>query len=445
MDTDDLRQRIHDDMPRVIAELEQLVRIPSIGYPGYDPANVRASAEATRDVFGRAGFGDARLLELGDGHPAVFGERRGPEGSPTVLLYAHHDVQPEGDVNAWTTPPFEPDVRDGRLYGRGAADDKSGIAIHAAAMRAVGDRLGCSVKVVVEGEEECSTEHLPDLVQGHADLLRADVAFIADGGNHRTGVPTIGTSVRGVTDCIVQVDVLPQAVHSGSNGGPIPDAITSLARMLATLHTDDGDVAIEGLHAFPWEGTAISEEELREEAKVFPEVHMIGSGPLTDRLLSKPAVAVLGFDAPAVAGSSNQIVPTARARVSLRLAPGQDPGAARDALVGHLERAAPWGVRVTIDASEAGMGYLVDPTTDAYRAAVRALSGAFDGADVVEMGSGGSIPLVPMLAETFPGIQVLIVGAGDDRSNYHSIDESVDLRDLERMIVAEALFLLEPS
>ena len=445
MDTSDLRRRIHDDMPRTIAELEQLVRIPSIGYPGYDPANVRASAEATRELLQHAGFESVRLLELGDGHPAVFGERTGPASAPTVLLYAHHDVQPEGDASAWTTPPFEPQVRDGRLYGRGAADDKSGIAIHAAAMRAVGDRLACSVKVVVEGEEECSTEHLPDLVQGHADLLRADVTFIADGGNYRTGVPTIGTSVRGVTDCIVQVDVLPQAQHSGSFGGPIPDAITSLARMLATLHTDEGDVAIEGLDSFTWEGTPIPEAEFRDEAKIFPEVRLIGSGPLTDRLLSKPAVAVLGFDAPAVAGSSNQIVPTARARVSLRLAPGQDPVIARDALVRHLERSAPWGVRVTIEAEEAGMGYMVDTGTDAYRATVRALSEAFGGKDVVEMGSGGSIPLVPMLAETFPGIEVLIVGAGDDRSNYHSIDESVDLGDLERMIVAEALFLLNPS
>jgi cysteinylglycine-S-conjugate dipeptidase len=301
------------------------------------------------------------------------------------------------------------------------------------------------IKVIVEGEEECSTEHLPDLVQGHADLLRADVAFIADGGNYRTGVPTIGTSVRGVTDCKVRVDVLPQAQHSGSYGGPVPDAITALARMIATLHTDEGDVAIEGLHSFPWEGTPIPEDEFRDESGVFPEIRMIGTGPLTDRLLSKPAISVLGFDAPRVSESSNQIVPTASARVSLRLAPGQDPAAARDALVRHLENAAPWGVRVSIEAAEAGMGYLVDTTTPAYRATCRALSDAFGGADVVEMGSGGSIPLVPMLAETFPGIQVLIVGAGDERSNIHSIDESVDLHDLERMILAEALFLLNPS
>jgi cysteinylglycine-S-conjugate dipeptidase len=440
MDTHELRARIHDGMPQTIADLERLVRIPSIGYPGYDPAHVRASADATRELLHDAGLEDVRILEPG-GHPAVFGRLPGPEGAPTVLLYAHHDVQPEGDPDAWTSPPFEPQVRDGRLYGRGAADDKAGVAIHAAALRALRGQLPCTVKVIVEGEEECSTAHLPALVEGNAELLRADVAVIADGGNHRTGVPTIGTSVRGVTDCTVQVDVLPVAQHSGSNGGPIPDAITALARILATLHDDRGDVAIPGLHRFPWEGTPISEEEFREESRVFPEIELIGTGPLADRLLSKPAVAVLGLDAPRVAESSNQIVPTARARVSLRLAPGQDPADARDRLVAHLRAAAPWGVRVRIEAAEAGMGYLVDPTTDAYAAMRDALADAFDGAEVIAMGSGGSIPLVPMLARTFPGIQVLITGAGDHVSNYHSIDESVDLADLERMALAEASFL----
>jgi cysteinylglycine-S-conjugate dipeptidase len=440
METHELRTRIHDGMPQTIADLERLVRIPSIGYPGYDPAHVRASAEATRDLLHDAGLEDVRILEPG-GHPAVFGQLPGPEGTPTVLLYAHHDVQPEGDADAWTSPPFEPQIRDGRLYGRGAADDKAGIAIHVAALRSLRGQLPCTVKVIVEGEEECSTAHLPALVEGNAELLRADVAVIADGGNHRTGVPTIGTSVRGVTDCTVQVDVLPVAQHSGSNGGPIPDAITALARILATLHDDRGNVAIPGLHRFPWEGTPISEEEFREESRVFPEVELIGTGPLADRLLSKPAVAVLGFDAPRVAESSNQIVPTARARVSLRLAPGQDPADARDHLIDHLRAAAPWGVRVTVEAAEAGMGYLVDTTTPAYAAAKDALAEAFGAADVLEMGSGGSIPLVPMLARTFPGIQVLITGAGDHVSNYHSIDESVDLVDLERMALGEALFL----
>jgi acetylornithine deacetylase/succinyl-diaminopimelate desuccinylase-like protein len=444
MDTDALRRAVADGMPQTIADLERLVRIPSIGHPGYDPAHVRESAEATADILRSAGVGEARLLELDGGHPAVVGEIAGPAGAPTVLLYAHHDVQPEGPGDEWQSPPFEPVERDGRLYGRGAADDKSGIVVHAGALRALGVRDGISlpatVRILVEGEEECSTEHLPELVEGHADLLRADVAVVADGGNERTGVPTIGTSVRGVTDCRVTVRVLPIAQHSGAYGGPIPDAITALCRMIATLHDDRGEVTIEGLHRFEWTGAPVTEGSLREESRVLDTVELIGSGSIADRLFAKPAVAVLGFDAPRVAESSNQIVPEASARVSLRLAPGDDPDRARDALVDHLRRSAPWGVQVEIEAEEAGMGYLVDTTTPAYSAAKQALAEAFDH-DVIEMGSGGSVPIVPMLARAFPGMAVLIWGAGDERSNYHSLDESVDLADLERLVLAEALFI----
>jgi cysteinylglycine-S-conjugate dipeptidase len=440
-----LRERIESDMPRTVAELERLVRTPSMGYAGYDPATVRASAEATRDVLREAGVADARLLELDGGHPAVFGQVPGPEGAPAILLYAHHDVQPEGPVDQWDTPPFEPVVRDGRMYGRGAADDKSGIVVHAAAIRALladGDPP-VTIKVVVEGEEECSTQHLPQLVRGNADLLRADVAVIADGGNYRNGLPTLGSSIRGVTDIVVQVRVLPRAQHSGSYGGPIPDAITALSRMIATLHDERGDVAIEGLKRSSWEGTQIPEEEFRAESGVLDPVELIGSGTIADRLLMAPAVAVLGVDAPAISGSSNQIVPVARARVSLRLAPGDDPASAREALVEHLRRHAPWGVEVTFESGsgfEAGHGYLVDTSSPASRAAMDALARAY-GREAIEIGSGGSIPLVPMLTETFPGIDVLIWGAMDERSLIHSVNESVDLSEIEHVALAEALFI----
>jgi acetylornithine deacetylase/succinyl-diaminopimelate desuccinylase-like protein len=439
-----LRERIAADMPQTLADLERLVRIPSIGYPGYEPATVRASAEATRDVLASAGFDDVRLLELPGGHPAVFGHIDGPPDAPTVLLYAHHDVQPEGPIEQWDTAPFEPTVLDGRMYGRGAADDKSGIVIHAAALRAIralGD-VPATVKVVVEGEEECSTVHLPDLVKGNAELLRADVAVIADGGNYRTGVPTINTSVRGVTDCVVEVRVLEQAQHSGSFGGPVPDAITALARIIASLHDDRGDVAIPGLKRFAWDGLQIPEDELRKEAGTVPGLEMIGTGQLSDRLMTSPAVAVIGIDAPAIHGSSNQIVPVARARVSLRVAPGDDPLAANRALTDFLKANAPWGVQVTVErgAFETGWGYLVDTDTDAYRAGRAALEEAY-GREAVDLGSGGSVPLVPMLAETFPGVAILIWGAMDHRSNTHSVNESVDLGEIEHMALAEALFI----
>jgi acetylornithine deacetylase/succinyl-diaminopimelate desuccinylase-like protein len=442
---DDLRARIAADMPRTVEELERLVRIPSMGYPGYDPAIVRASAETTRNVLQDAGVEDVRLLELDGGHPAAYGQIPGPAGAPTVLLYAHHDVQPEGPIDEWETPPFEPTVKDGRMYGRGAADDKSGIVAHAAAIRAllVEGELPVTVKVVVEGEEECSTEHLPQLVEGHADLLRADVAVIADGGNYRNGVPTLNSSIRGVTDLVVQVRVLPRAQHSGAYGGPIPDAITALARIIASLHDDAGDVAIEGLKRWAWEGTQIPEDEFREESGVLDQVRLIGSGTIADRVLSSPAVSVLGVDAPAIAGSSNQLVPVARARVSLRIAPDDDPVAAGRALADHLRDHAPWGVEVTIEEGggfNAGYGYVADTSTPASLAALSALSEAY-GRDAIELGSGGSIPLVPMLTRTFPGIEVLIWGAMDERSLIHSVNESVDLAEIERIALAEALFL----
>ena len=442
MSADDLRARVAAGMPRTIADLERLVRIPSKGYPGDDPAQVRASAEATRDILEDAGVASARLLELEGGHPAVFGQVDGPDGAPTVLLYAHHDVQPEGPLEQWDSPPFEPEIRDGRMYGRGSADDKSGVAIHAAALRALDGNVPVTVKLLVEGEEECSTAHLPELVKGNADLIRSDVAVIGDSGNYRTGVPTITTSIRGVTDCVVQVRVLDQAQHSGSYGGPIPDAITALARIISKLHDDDGNVAIPGLRRFAWQGADYPEEDFRNEAGTVAGLQTIGTGSIADRVWAGPAVAVLGIDAPAIHGSSNQVVPVARARVSLRLAPGDDAVAATDSLIAFLKGAAPWGVAVTIEggAFDAGQGYMVDMSAAALLAGREALQEAY-GSDVMETGSGGSIPLVPMIAETFPGIAVLMWGAMDERSNIHSVNESVDLGELEHMALAEALFI----
>jgi len=440
---DDLRAHIDNDRQRITDELARLVAIPSVGYDGYDPAKVRASAEATAEILRDSALDGARLLELDGGHPAVFGEIAGPSGAPTVLLYAHHDVQPAADAELWATPPFEPEIRDDRMYGRGTADDKCGIAIHAAAIRALlaAGAPPITIKVVVEGEEECSTEHLPELVRGHADLLRADVAIVADSGNIRTGEPTITTSIRGSTSITVRVDVLPQAVHSGAFGGPLPDAITALSRMIASLHTDEGEVAVEGLHSFAWAGTDLTDQEFRDETRVFPEVQLLGSGTIAERTLTKPSINVLAFEAPRVDEVANQIVPTATAVVGLRMAPGEHYAAAAEKVAQHLRDAAPWGVRATVTHDEEpGAGYLVDTSTPTFAAAREALRTAF-GRDVVELGSGGSIPLVPHLTDAFTGIQVLMWGAADHLSNYHSRDESVDLGEVVRMAAAEALFL----
>ena len=443
MDVDALRTDVAEGMPRAVDELSRLVRIPSIAFPGYDDEPVRASAEATAEILESSGYGSVQLIELPNvDHPAVFGEVAGPAGAPTVLLYAHHDVQPEGPLDEWTSPPFDPEVRDGRLYGRGTADDKCGIVMHAASLRAWGGEPPVTVKVLVEGEEEASAEHLPFLIEGHRELLSADVIGVADGGNWRRGVPTLETSIRGVVDCVVTVRALDLAVHSGSYGGPAIDAISALARILSTLHDDDGGVAIEGLTHGEWEGLELSEEEFREETPIRPSVALVGSGTISERLWSKPAVAVLGIDAPRIVAASNQLVPTASAKVSLRLAPEEDANHAMDLLTGHLARQAPWGVEVDVTPGTSGQGMRVRTDGPGFAAMSRALETAF-GRAVVQSGSGGSVPLVPELAAALPDAEILLYGASDEKSQYHSIDESVDLGDLERATLAEALLLGE--
>lgn len=444
MNADELRAAVSEQMPTSIQELSRLVGIPSIAFPGYDGAPVRASAEATAEILDRAGFDGVRLIELPDGvdHPAVFAERTGPADAPTLLLYAHHDVQPEGPVEEWTSPPFVPEVRDGRLFGRGSSDDKCGVVLHASALRAWDGAPPISVKVIVEGEEEATAEHLPFLIGEHTDLLAADVVAIADGGNWRTGVPSLETSIRGVVDCRVTVRVLDLAVHSGSYGGVIPDALSSLARILATLHDEAGEVAIDGLAPSRWDGVQMSEDELRDEAPLRPGVHLIGSGPIAERLWTKPAVAVLGIDAPRVREASNQLVPVASAKVSLRLPPDEEPERAMELLVRHLRERAPWGVEVSVDEGNAGSGLRLPSDGPAFAAMRRAMEAAY-GRAPVEIGSGGSVPLVPVLARALPDAEILIYGASDEKSQYHSINESVDLGDLERAVLAESLLFGE--
>lgn len=443
MDADALRTAVAEWRERAVEDLSALVRIPSIAFPGYDEAPVRASAETTGRVLEAAGYGGVRLIELPDvGHPAVYAEIAGPAGSPTLLLYAHHDVQPEGPLDEWTTPPFDPVVRDGRLFGRGTADDKCGVVMHTTALRAWDGKPPLTLKVLVEGEEEATGEHLPFLIGEHTELLAADVVCVADGGNWRNGVPTLETSTRGVVDCRVTVRVLDIAVHSGDYGGPSPDALSALARLLGTLQDDDGEVAIDGLMRQTWDGMEVTEEEYRNDTPLRPGVRLIGSGPIAERIWTKPAVAVLGIDAPRVAEASNQLVPTATAKVSLRLAPEEDPVTAMDALTRHLVDHAPWGVEVDVGEGNSGRGMRVRTDGPAFTAMRRTMETAF-GRPVVETGSGGSVPLVPVLAEAMPRTEILFYGASDEMSRYHSTDESVDLAELERLCLAEALLFGE--
>ncbi len=429
-------------MPRLRTDLERLVRLPSIAFPGFPDEPLRQAGAAVAQLLRDAGLPEVRLLDVPQSPQAVFGQRPAQPGAPTVLLYGHYDVQPAGDESLWTSPPFEPTERDGRLYGRGAADDKSGIVMHAGALLALGEDSPVGVKVLVEGSEECGGGGIEDFVRAHAELLRADVVVIADLGNFALGVPTLTTSLRGMAACDVEVETLEGAVHSGKFGGPAPDALVALCRMIATLHDEAGDVAVAGLEALAYDGADYAEDAYRADAGVLPGVGLIGGGSIAERLYTRPSINVIGIDAPAVDGALNALVPRARARVSVRLAPGQDPASALAAVRRHLEAVAPWQVRVTVTPGTVGEGFLARTDGPAYAAATAAMAAAYD-APVVHDGEGGSIPLVATFLEALPAAEIILWGPEEPRCAIHAPNESVDLGELERCVLAEALFLAD--
>ncbi|MCX8007636.1 MAG: M20/M25/M40 family metallo-hydrolase [Coriobacteriia bacterium] len=436
---DRIRDRVGALMPRAWQDLRTLVGIPSIAFPGYDRGPVLEAAEATAAILARAGC-SVRFLEIPDAPPAVYGEIPAPEGAPTVLLYAHYDVQPEGDVAEWLSPPFELTERDGRLYGRGAADNKAGIVMHATALAALAGELGVGIKVLVEGEEETGRSGLEEHVLGAADLYAADVVIVGDMGNWRVGEPTLTTSLRGITDCVIEVRTLAGPVHSGAYGGPFPDALMALIRALDSLLDDAGDVAIAGLDGTAWGGLEPDVDGMRSEAGVLEGVSLIGTGTLGERLWAKPSVNVIGIDAPAVAGSRNALVHEARARVSLRVPPHVDPGEAQQLLMAHLKRAVPWNAQVRVVPGATGTGFAADESGPAYAKARAALRAAY-GREPVALGSGGSIPLVAAFARALPGAEIVLWGPEDGSCAIHAPNESVDAAELERATLAEALFL----
>src|SRR5436309_8124527 len=433
-----LRDRVRDLMPRIRADLETLVRIPSISHPGHEPSQLRRSAEATAKILSDAGA-EARLLEIEGAPPAVLGRVTAPAGRPTVLLYAHHDVQPTGARELWHSEPFEPIEKKGRLFGRGSSDDKCGVVMHAGALRAFEGRTPVGVRVFVEGEEEWGSPNLAKFLDRYADDLRADAVILADSGNWRTGQPGLTLSLRGIVACDIEVRTLDHAVHSGEFGGPVPDALTVLARTLATLHDERGNVAVPGIARGSADPLDLTEEELRKQVGMRPGVRLIGEGGITERMWMKPAVSILGIDAPRITESTNQLVPSARARVSMRIPPGQDAGAALKALAEHLRTHVPWGAQVSITPRGSGKPYKLEAHGAAYDAMRRAMKDAFD-RDAVLIGAGGTIPFVADFAKAFPEATLLLTGAADPFSNAHSEDESVDLKDLERSTLAEALF-----
>jgi acetylornithine deacetylase/succinyl-diaminopimelate desuccinylase-like protein len=357
-----------------------------------------------------------------------------------VLLYAHADVQPTGPSEQWTSAPFTPTERDGRLYGRGCADDKAGVAMHLAVLRAFGGQPPVGVVLFIEGEEEIGSPTLVEVLHENKDAMRSDVIVIADSGNVSVDVPAFTTSLRGLVDCFVEVTTAEQAVHSGVYGGAAPDALTALCRLLGTLHDADGTVAVPGLVSVDTDAPDTDEDAWRADATLLPGTELIGCGSLSDRLWRKPSVSVIGLDAPTTAMASNILIPKARAKVSLRIAPGDESGSAMKALTAHLEQHAEWGARVEVIPNSAGDPFQLETTGDVYDLARETFEEAYGNA-VVEMGIGGSIPFIAEFARAYPGAAVMVTGVGDPQSRWHGIDESLDLAMWERACLAEALFL----
>ena len=439
----DLRERIASAMGRVRPELAELVAIRSVADPRqFPPEECARAAQWVLDAFAGAGFSDARLAETADGSQAVLGTRPGPDpDAPTVLLYAHYDVQPPLNEAEWRTPPFELTEADGRWYGRGAADCKGNIVMHLTALRALGDQVPVNLKLVVEGSEEQGTGGLEDWVPGHADLLRADAILVCDTGNAAVGHPAVTVSLRGMVNVIVHVEALASELHSGMFGGAAPDALAALVAMLATLRDAHGNTTVRGLdNTQTWPGAPYSPETFKADAGVLDGVSLLGDGTVSDMIWARPAVTILGLDCPPVLGSAAAITPRASARLNLRVPPGMQADEAAEALISHLHAVAPWGVHVKAETEASGSPFHANTSGPAYQAIAAAMQEAY-GLPMVMLGQGGSIPLCNVLADTYPDAELIMMGVEEPLTLMHALNESVDPAEIAAMALTEALFL----
>ncbi|MBK8447024.1 MAG: dipeptidase [Micropruina sp.] len=435
-----LHDAVNAVLPGVVSELAELVAIPSVSALAAHDDDVQRSAEWIADRLRALDCPDVRVVAEG-GQPAVIARFPAPAGAPTVCLYAHHDVQPTGDRSKWSTgDPLVVREADGRLFARGVADDKAGVLVHLAALRAFEGRPPVGVTVFIEGEEEVGSPSLADLIARHRDELAADVYVIADSGNWQVGQPAFTDTLRGLVDCVIEVSTLDHALHSGQFGGAVPDALTTLCRLLATLHDEQGNVAIQGLGSMPDPELDYPEQRLRDETGLLEGVRVLGQGSIAGRLWTKPTATVLGIDATPVADASNTLAPSARAKVSVRIAPDADPTAALAALTEHLRRHTPWGALVRISDGSTGSGTTIPFTGPAAEAARAAFAEAW-GVQPVFMGQGGSIPMVADFQQAFPDATVLVTAVCDPDSRPHGIDESLHLGDFAKACLAEALLL----
>ena len=451
---DAILERLDAGFEARIEELVTLARIPSVSAAGYPASEVARSAEAVAAVLADSGFEQVEVVPLEGAHPYVIGEwlGAGPEAK-TLLLYAHHDVQPPGREAKWRSPAFEPTRRGdegeaGRLYGRGVVDDKAGVVVFAGALRAwleSGTPPPVNLKIVVEGEEEIGSGHLAEFLREHQARLQADVLVLSDTANFATGLPSITTSLRGMVIVDVRVRALDHPIHSGMWGGPVPDAATALSRILSRLFDDEGRVAIPGFDddvPVPTEGQRarlealpIDDHAFRADVGLVPSAELIGGGGtnLYERIWYRPAVSLVGLEGMPLAEAANNLLADAAARVGVRLAPGQDPAAMRERVTALLGADPPWGVEVELSVETEAAGWAVEPEGPAFEAAERALAKGY-GRRPVYIGCGGGIPFVGPFAEVLGGVPALLLGLEDPICNAHGENESLDLADFKRAL-----------
>ena len=447
------------DFSHTVNRLKDLVRIPSCSFPGFDATHVEASALATADWLRAAGYPDVRVCRLPGVLPYVIAmdHRAGPL-KPTVLLYAHHDVQPPLRESVWTSPPHEPVLRDGRLYGRGAADDKAGIALHCAAAAAWNHTAGqppVNLTVIIEGEEEIGSPHFSDFLATYADELQADCVVIADLANVDTGLPSLTTSLRGNVSLEIELRALKSPLHSGMWGGPVPDVTMALCRLLATCTHADGSLAIPGMLDHVRAPTAdenagfaripFTAERFAGQAGLLHAEGLIGSSIGTavevhTKLWRTPALAVNAIQAGERGKTGNVLMDAAWARIGIRIVPDMDGATVLRLLTAHLHAQCPAWARLHITDARAGEPWSTATDHPAFAAARAALEIGY-GVAPVAIGCGASIPFVGEITARLGGIPALLIGVEDPACAAHAENESVHLADLESAVAAETALL----
>ncbi len=448
-----------------LEELMALVRIPSISFnEGFDPAIVKQSAEATCALMRKIGLHNVEVLEAQSTHPYAYGEWLNAPGRPTLLLYAHHDVQPIGERSRWGSPPFEPTVREGpsangkrepRLFGRGAADDKAGIIVHIAAidswLKSHG-ALPVNVKLLIEGEEEAGSANLGTVLNKHRAKLSCDAMVLTDTQNFDTGLPSITTALRGIVTVQVEVSTISQSLHSGMWGGPVPDAAMALSKILARLANDDGSIAIPGIYDGVRAPTAdekrsyaalpITDALFRDQARLKSGVALLGKKSPTEMTWRQPSLAVNAIQASSRQGAANKLVEVAWARVGIRTVPDMDNARVEKLLTEALKKDPPWGAHVEVRSEGTGSWWYTDGQAPAFKAAMKALQGGY-GVEPVYTGCGGSIPFVETFSKALGNVPALLIGVEDPYSNAHSEDESLHLGDFAKAAKSAIRFYAE--